>query len=113
VSIYSTCCKLVVFDGPDEHVFWVQAVPGHIGHPSAGYESDPYAAFLPPVAADPDQDRALVVVLDGQPKGTARSPQEYPDPACVLGPDPTTGRLEADIRDIDRRCAAWLRARRP
>lgn len=46
---------------------------------------DPYAECLPPaVTVDPEGEsefmRAVVVVTEETPKGTARSPQEYVNP---------------------------------
>lgn len=70
-----------------------QAVPGHIGTPTPGYndEGDPYADFLPPpveLTREHDQrKRAVVIVSEHTRKGTARHPQEFEDPLLVLSAD--------------------------
>src|SRR5919204_5179843 len=79
MSIYATLWEIKV---PRRHPFdsewvevWAQAVPAHIGHPSAYPEGDPYADFLPPVVQDYDPetdhapyDRAVVIVQEGREK---------------------------------------------
>ena len=98
MSIYATLWKLKFPDEGDCHsgCGWLevtaQAVPPHIGSPTAGcgYEAgDPFAAFLPPaVETDAEGEaphfRAVVFVPEHTIKGTARSPQEYPGPLLVL-----------------------------
>jgi len=98
MSIYATLWRLKFPRYGDDHTGceWIvviaQGVPTHIGAsaPSQpGEEEDPYATFLPPagvISTDDDGPtmRAVVFVTEGTPKGTARSPQEYPDPLLVL-----------------------------
>jgi hypothetical protein len=69
-----------------------QGVPAHVGTPTVGYgyeSGDPYAAFLPPAlgvgheVAEHDL-RAVVFVVRGSAKGTARSGQEYVAPLLIL-----------------------------
>lgn len=65
-----------------------QGVPAHVGTPSPGhgYEGgDPYAGFLPPAVAVPEDDdgwslRAMVIIRDG----TKKEGQEYIRPLLVL-----------------------------
>ena len=91
MSIYATLWNLKFPRRGDYHTGcdWIeviaQGVPAHIGSPTpgCGYEqSDPYAEFLPP-ALETDENgqheymRAVVIVAEGTPKGTERSPQEY------------------------------------
>ena len=82
MSIYMTLweMKLDQMDGWVEII--AQAVPSHIGDPEEGYETDPYADFLPPVV---DQDvcdyRAVVIVAKGRDK---KDGQRYIDPLMVL-----------------------------
>lgn len=66
---------------------WVQAVPGHVGHPDHGYEYDPYLDFLPPPPKDPEQDRAYVFVTAGAKKDV----QRYVDPLLVMDYEEYTG----------------------
>src|ERR1700733_12719259 len=98
MSIYATLWKLKFPKEGDDVAGcdWIeviaQAVPPHIGSPSAGagYESGgPYGTFLPPpVAVDSDGDaphaRAVVFVTGFTPKGTERNGQEYQSPLLVL-----------------------------
>lgn len=94
-----------------------QAVPPHIGSPTAGcgYEKgDPYADFLPPpVATDAEGfapvNRAVVFVTEHSIKGTARSPQEYVSPLLVL-----TGKEYAQMsfEELHGRICAALRGNR-
>ena len=98
MSIYATLWWLKFPRYGDEYIGceWIrvsaQGVPPHIGTPKQGfgYEGgDPYAQFLPPavtVNAEGESEfmRAVVVVTEETPKGTARSPQEYVNPILVL-----------------------------
>lgn len=98
MSIYATLGRLKFPRYGDDHTGceWVeviaQGVPAHIGRSSsdrADEEMDPYAGFLPPAVAVPNDDdeptmRAVVFVTEGTPKGTERSPQEYVRPLLVL-----------------------------
>jgi hypothetical protein len=99
VSIYATLWTLKFPRRGDDFTGceWVevsaQAVPEHIGRPTAeaGYESgDPYASFLPSTgweeaSESEERFRAVVFVLPDTPKGTAgHHPQEYENPLLVL-----------------------------
>lgn len=98
VSIYATLWRLKFPRYGDDHtgcewvVVMAQGVPAHVGTPTSGfgYEAgDPYADFLPPAIDMPEADegramRAVVFVVAGTPKGTARSGQEYVNPLLVL-----------------------------
>ncbi len=98
MSIYATLWQLrFPRDGDDyPECEWItvvaQGVPPHIGSPTpgCGYEDgDPYAAFLPPPVptgpqGEADHLRAVVIITEHTPKGTARSPQEYVEPLLVL-----------------------------
>ena len=98
MSIYATLWKLKFPRHGEHHTGcdWVevtaQGVPAHIGSPTPGCgyeEGDPYAGFLPPPLETDEEGehehlRAVVVVAEGTPKGTARSPQEYVRPLLVL-----------------------------
>ncbi len=98
MSIYATLWWLKFPLYGDEYIGceWIrvsaQAVPAHVGMPTPGFgyeDEDPYADFLPPalkVNAEGDSDfmRAVVIVTEETPKGTARSPQEYVNPLLVL-----------------------------
>lgn len=98
MSIYATQWSLRFPRFGDDYggCEWVevvaQGVPGHIGTPTPefGYEDgDPYGEFLPPpveVDAEGDSEfmRAVVLVIRGTEKGTARSGQEYVNPLLVL-----------------------------
>ncbi len=99
MSIYATLWRLKFPRYGDDHTRceWIeviaQGVPPHIGARTSGRpgkEEDPYATFLPPAGAIPADDdgqtmmRAVVFVMEGTPKGTARSPQEYAHPLLVL-----------------------------
>jgi hypothetical protein len=89
MSIYATLWRLKFPRFGDEYIGceWIrvtaQGIPPHIGTPTRGfgYEGgDPYAEFLPPsveVNAEGDNEfmRAVVIVTEETPKGTARSPQ--------------------------------------
>lgn len=71
---------------------FAQFVPAHIGQPSEGYETDPYADFLPPIVPNYDpcnyegSDRAIVVVQRGRhgKGGPGFHPQQYEDPVLVM-----------------------------
>jgi hypothetical protein len=98
MSIYATLWQLKFPRDGDDYLGceWItviaQGVPPHIGSPTpgCGYEDgDPFAAFLPPpVHTDENGEsrymRAVVLVTEDTPKGTARSPQEYQRPLLVL-----------------------------
>lgn len=98
MSIYATLWKLKFPSDGDEYpgCKWTtviaQGVPAHIGPPAAGSgheDGDPYAAFLPPPVRTSQEGtseymRAVVLVTEGTPKGTDRSPQEYVHPLLVL-----------------------------
>jgi hypothetical protein len=110
MSIYATLWSLKFPRYGDDYVGceWIrvtaQGVPAHIGTPTKGFgyeKGDPYAEFLPPaveVNADGDSEfmRAVVVVTEETPKGTARSPQEYVNPLLVF-----SGREYASISFIE------------
>jgi hypothetical protein len=110
MSIYATLWSLKFPRYGDDYVGceWIrvtaQGVPAHIGTPTKGFgyeEGDHYAEFLPPaveVNADGDSEfmRAVVVVTEETPKGTARSPQEYVNPLLVF-----SGREYASISFIE------------
>jgi len=92
MSIYATHWEIKL---PRSHAFdtdWVtvfaQAVPAHIGHPSAYPDGDPYASFLPPVVKEYDPDtgeapwhRAVVILMEGKDEKVV---QEYATPLLVL-----------------------------
>lgn len=94
MSIYATWWVLKFPRYGDAHsgCEWVtvfgQGVPAHIGTPSPGhgYESgDPYAGFLPPAIAVPEDDdgttlRAMVIVLEE----TQKVVQQYVQPLLVM-----------------------------
>ena len=118
MSIYATIWSLKFPRFGDHYVGceWVeviaQGVTGHIGTPTPGfgYEAgDLYAEFLPPpvkVNAEGDSQfmRAVVFVIKGTKKGTARSPQEYVNSLFVI-----SGRDYASISFVelhDRICDA-------
>ena len=98
MSIYATLWRLKFPRHGDDHsgCDWItvlaQGVPAHVGTSPPGNESeeaDPYYAFLPPAGTAPTDGegqtmRAVVFVLEGTSKGTARSPQEYVRPLLVL-----------------------------
>lgn len=98
MSIYATLWELKFPKDGDAHTgcAWVsvlaQGVPAHIGTPTPGPGNevgDPYGAFLPPPVdvdeeGDADFMRAVVFVVKGTPKGTARSGQEYIYPLLVV-----------------------------
>ena len=124
MSNYATLWSLKFPRFGDDYVDceWVevvaQGVPGHIGTPTPGFgyeDGDLYAEFLPPpveVNEDGDSEfmRAVVFVIRGTKKGTARSGQEYVNPLLVL-----TGADYASISFVqlrDRICDA-LRGRGP
>ena len=72
----------------DESKDWVevigQGVPGHIGHPDAYPEGDPYADFLPPVVGGEDYEnkfRAVVVVKGDEDE---KDIQRYVRPLFVM-----------------------------
>jgi hypothetical protein len=110
MSIYATLWWLKFPRYGDEYIGceWIrvsaQGVPPHIGIQKQGsdYEGgDPYAQFLPPavtVNAEGESEfmRAVVVVTEETPKGTARSPQEYVNPLVVL-----SGREYASISFVE------------
>ena len=98
MSIYATLWSLKFPRYGDDHTGcdWIeviaQGVPAHIGASTLGRatdEEDPYAGFLPPaveIPTDGDEQtmRAVVIVREGTPKRTTRSPQEYVSPLLVL-----------------------------
>ncbi len=98
MSIYATLWSIQIQDpaSPSTMPGWVkvtaQAVPPHIGSPTAGcgYENgDPYGDFLPPPVetnedGEAEYNRAVVFVTHDTRKGTARSGQEYVNPLLVL-----------------------------
>ena len=81
-----------------------QGVPAHIGTPTRGFgyeDGDPYGEFLPPpvevnAGGDSQFMRAVVIVTEETPKGTARSPQEYVNPLLIL-----SGRDYASISFVE------------
>lgn len=89
MSIYATLWTIKLpADGQDyPGCEWVtvtaQAVPAHIGDPELYPDGDPYSSFLPPI--DPEsENRAVVIIRNGTPKGTERCHQEYPEPLLIL-----------------------------
>ena len=98
MSIYSTLWHLHfprtgdAYAGCEWVEVFAQGVPAHVGTPTPGfgYESgDPYKAFLPPalrIGSETSDDhlRAVVFVVGGAKKGTARSGQEYDSPLLTL-----------------------------
>ena len=86
MSIYATLWELQFPQNgqPHSRCAWeavlAQGVPDHIGdEPSNGLE------FLPPREQSSEGGlRAVVFVRATQPKGTARSSQEYPNPLLLL-----------------------------
>lgn len=95
MSIYCTGWRLKLEISPPETLvvkpgmefrpyfaeIYEQFVLGHIGHPAEGYETDPYADFLPPVVSDPNELRAVVIVMKGYEE---KDGQRYVDPVLVL-----------------------------
>jgi hypothetical protein len=128
MSIYATLWVLKFPDDGDARpdCGWVtvvaQGVPAHIGSPTPGHgyeDGDPYADFLPPAVEAPmddgDEDgpvvgalRAVVFIIDGTEKGTARSGQEYVDPLLVLSGEEYAAIPFTDLHD---RLSAALRDR--
>ena len=97
---------------------FAQAVPAHVGTPTAGYgyeSGDPFESFLPPAlplgcGVSEEDLRAVVFVTSTTKKGTARSGQEHDSPLLVL-----TGAEYAAMpfqQLHDRLCTA-LRGSRP
>lgn len=98
MSIYATLWSLKFPRDGDDYFGceWTeviaQGVPAHIGSPTpgCGYEDgDPCAEFLPPALPTDENGehefmRAVVIVKEGTPKGTARSGQEYTSPLLLL-----------------------------
>ena len=124
MSIYATLWELKFPKDGDEYsgCEWVsvlaQGVPPHIGTPipGHGYEGGgPYSSFLPPpVETSEDGEaefmRAVVFVVKGTPKGTARSGQEYMYPLLILtGEEYAKGSFE----DLHRRICDALRGGLP
>jgi hypothetical protein len=104
MSIYATLWAIRIPVTMDLDGEWVevlgQAVPAHIGHPSAYPDGDPYADFLPPVVTKYDADtntaphhRAVVIVAGGRDR---KDGQRYVDPLMVL-----TGREYSTVRWAD------------
>jgi hypothetical protein len=89
MSIYATLWDIKVRrPGTDEWPeVYAQAVPAHIGQPSEGYESDPYAGFLPPLVTpyDPDDDsmpcRAVLIIQHGYHR---KEDQRYVEPLLMF-----------------------------
>jgi hypothetical protein len=121
LSIYATHWVLKFPRYGDYHIGceWVevvgQGVPAHIGTPSPGhgYESgDPYAGFLPPAIAVPEDEddwmslRAMVIVR-GE---TEKVGQEYVNPLLVLTGEEYAKLTFGELHD--RICAA-LRGNHP
>jgi hypothetical protein len=110
MSIYATLWSLQFPRYGDDYIGceWIgvraQGVPGHIGTSTKGFGydgGDLYAEFLPPpveVSADGNSEfmRAIVIITEGTPEGSARSPQEYLNPLLIL-----TGREYASISFVD------------
>lgn len=123
MSIYATVWALKFPKEGDEHhgCEWIavtaQAVPAHIGAPTAGCgyeEGDPFAAFLPPALetdaeGEPPFHRAVVFVSEHSLKGTTRSAQEYVSPLLVL-----TGEeyVQITFEELHRRICDSLRENR-
>jgi len=98
MSIYATLWQVKFPRYGEDHTGceWIkviaQGVPACVGSPTpgSGYEDgDPYADFLPPAVSMPLEDgdqtmRAVVIITEETPKGTARSGQEYVNPLLVL-----------------------------
>jgi hypothetical protein len=124
MSIYSTLWHLRFPRYGDSHsgCAWVdvlaQGVPAHVGTPTHGYgyeSGDPFGAFLPPAVTigsgtSEDDLRAVVFVVSGSKKGTARSGQEYQTPLLVMS-GAEYGAMPFQVLH-DRLCTA-LRGDRP
>jgi hypothetical protein len=124
MSIYATLCRLKfprcgdARTGCDWIEVTAQGVPAHIGTPTPGHgyeDGDLYAAFLPPpvvILSEEDERalRAVVFIVEGTPKGTERSHQEYVSPLLVL-----TGQEYATIPfgELHERICDALRGGRP
>lgn len=79
MSIYATLWVLKLEDDRGQwHMIFGQGVPGHIQHAGEKW------AWLPPPVSEGDRLRAVVIVTDETPKGTARCPQEYHEPLLIL-----------------------------
>lgn len=93
MSIYATIGQLGLkrFDSDNYVEIFIQAVPPHI------VDVGPQWDFLPP-PVDPDghRYRAVFFIERGEPKGTARSHQEYLRPLLKL-----TGQEYHDIRFVE------------
>ena len=84
-----------------------QAVPAHVGAEAP----DPFASFLPPFPESVAADLwAVVFVVEGTAKGTARSGQEYVAPLLVL-----SGAAYATVSfpELHTRLCDALRGNRP
>ena len=124
MSIYATLWKLKFPTHGDNYpgCEWItvtaQGFPAHIGSPTpaGGNEAgDPFAAFLPPALpvneqGESEYQRAVVLVKEGTPKETNRSPQEYVEPLLVL-----TGKEYAlmTFETLYARICKALRGKRP
>lgn len=86
MSIYATIHHFTIEEGPNGEPYdiFVQAIPGHIGHPSEYPDGDPFAHYydgkMPPPPRHPDQFRGVVIVD----QHSEKSGQEYTSPLLVL-----------------------------
>ena len=124
MSIYSTLWHLQFPRDGDPYTGceWVevfaQGVPAHVGTPTPGYgyeSGDPYAEFLPPALRlenrTPENSlRAVVFIVNGTRKGTARAGQEYESPLLVVSGAEYAAMPFQDLHD--RLCDA-LRGTKP
>ena len=115
MSIYATLWEIKLphrHDLDDEWVVvYAQAVPPHIGHPSAYPEGDPYADFLPPVVPDYDLEteedqfnRAVVIVQEGRDK---KDVQRYIDPLIVMSGEEYARIPFGELLDRIQKAMGW------
>jgi len=124
MSIYSTLWHLQfprdgdAYTGCEWVQVFAQGVPAHVGTPTPGYgyeSGDPYAEFLPPALRlenrTPENSlRAVVFIVNGTRKGTARAGQEYESPLLVVSGAEYAAMPFQDLHD--RLCDA-LRGTKP
>src|SRR5665213_1201242 len=89
MSIYATLYSFAIqrFAESNYHRLFAQRVPGLIDDAGPGWEWLPPPIVVP--EDEPDDDtpaplRAVVIVEEGMPKGTARCHQEYTDSLLIL-----------------------------
>jgi hypothetical protein len=115
MSMYATLWEIKV---PRRHCFdedwgevFAQAVPAHIGHPSAYPDGDPYGSFLPPPVEDYDPEtgearfhRAVVIVQEGR---DAKDVQRYVDPLIVMTGEVYSRLTFEELLDRIHRAIGW------